>query len=63
MLSSHWRWMEDVMKTLTRTTRDIATIVEVNADRLLVPLTIAGALTLAAWIASALALGVGGAQI
>jgi len=55
--------MEDVMKTLTRTTRDIATIVEVNADRLLVPLTIAGALTLAAWIASVLALGVGGAQI
>ena len=40
------------MKTITHSYRSFSFFVEVNIDRLLVPVTIVGALTLAGWLVS-----------
>lgn len=40
------------MKALVENTRNIAVVLELNVDRLLVPLIIVGALTLAGWLVS-----------
>ncbi|MFT6933538.1 MAG: hypothetical protein ACJAXT_002247 [Paracoccaceae bacterium] len=40
------------MKTITQGYRGITFFLEVNIDRLLVPLTIVGALTCAGWLVS-----------
>ena len=42
----------DDMKLLTQSYRGVSFFVQVNVDRLLVPLTIVGALTLAGWLLS-----------
>ncbi|MBF9033799.1 hypothetical protein HKCCE2091_06060 [Rhodobacterales bacterium HKCCE2091] len=40
------------MKTLAKRSLDLGPLLQVNLDRLLVPLTIVGALTVAGWMLS-----------
>lgn len=40
------------MKTLAKNARGLTVMIEVNVDRLLVAVTIVGALTLAGWLVS-----------